>query len=235
MLKISRQPSGDPEIFLSVQGEGNTVGIPTAFLRLAMCNLSCSWCDTKYTWDWENHDQDTNTMEMSGDQVTDAISVFNCHRLVITGGEPLLQQKELAPLTTSLRQLGYAIEVETNGTLPPSGEMKEAISQWNVSPKLANSSNPHDGRLASLAIESFQQMDCAYFKFVLVAQQDVAEVESLVNEYAIRRDRVILMPEGTTASEVSNRSDWVAQLCVEHGFRYSPRLQISLWGNARGR
>jgi len=235
MLKISRQPSGDPEIFLSIQGEGNTVGIPTAFLRLAMCNLSCSWCDTKYTWDWANHDQNANTMEMSSDQVTDAISVFNCYRLVITGGEPLLQQKELAPLATNLRQLGYAIEVETNGTLLPSAEMKEAVSQWNVSPKLANSSNPHNGSLASLAIEAFQTMDCAYFKFVLVAQQDVNEVESLVSKYMIRRDRVILMPEGATASELSSRADWVADLSVQHGFRYSPRLQISLWGNTRGR
>ena len=78
-------------------------------------------------------------------------------------------------------------------------------------------------------------MECAYFKFVLVTQQDVDEVERLVSKYMIRRDRVILMPEGTTASELSNRADWVAALSIQHGFRYSPRLQISLWGNTRGR
>ena len=235
MLKVSRQPSGDPEIFLSLQGEGNTLGMPTAFVRLAMCNLSCSWCDTKYTWDWQTHDQDANTMEMSVRQVTDAISVFNSQRLVITGGEPLLQQKELASLGANLSQIGYSIEVETNGTLTPSADMMATVNQWNVSPKLENSSNPHDGRVASLAIEAFQKMECAYFKFVLVTQQDVDEVERLVSKYMIRRDRVILMPEGTTASELSNRADWVAALSIQHGFRYSPRLQISLWGNTRGR
>ena len=235
MLKVSRQPSGDPEIFHSLQGEGNTVGIPTTFLRLAMCNLSCSWCDTKYTWDWENHDQGLNTMEMSRQQVADAISSLDCCRLVITGGEPLLQQKELAPLATTLRRQGYSIEVETNGTLAPSDELTAAVSQWNVSPKLTNSTNPHDGRLASVAIEAFQKMDSAYFKFVLVAEHDVKEVENLVSKYMLPRDRVILMPEGSTTSELESRAGWVAALSVEHGFRYSPRLHISLWGNTRAR
>ena len=56
LLKVSRQPSGEPEIFHSIQGEGVSAGTPTVFLRLATCNLACTWCDTRYTWDWRRFD-----------------------------------------------------------------------------------------------------------------------------------------------------------------------------------
>ena len=55
MLKVSRKPDGSPEIFYSIQGEGANVGKPAVFLRMGLCNLKCSWCDTKYTWDWEEY------------------------------------------------------------------------------------------------------------------------------------------------------------------------------------
>ncbi len=56
MLKVSVQPDGNPEIFYSIQGEGVNIGVPTVFLRLALCNLKCDWCDTKYTWDWDHYE-----------------------------------------------------------------------------------------------------------------------------------------------------------------------------------
>ena len=64
-LKLSRQPSGEPEIFHSLQGEGHSIGTPTVFLRLALCNLTCVWCDTKYTWDWANFDTKAEILSMS--------------------------------------------------------------------------------------------------------------------------------------------------------------------------
>ncbi len=95
MLKVSRQPSGEPEIFYSLQGEGVTAGTPTVFLRLANCNLSCSWCDTKYTWDWQSYDPQREVMELSDDEAHERILAFECPHLVITGGEPLMQQRAL--------------------------------------------------------------------------------------------------------------------------------------------
>ena len=146
MLKVSRMPSGEPEIFRSLQGEGVTAGTPSVFLRLATCNLACTWCDTKYTWDWQSHAYGAEVMALSGEEVNKRVLAFDLLHLVITGGEPMLQQKELAPLAVSLRQRGFFCEVETNGTLVPDAEMVEAISQWNVSPKTASSGNPNGRR-----------------------------------------------------------------------------------------
>ena len=111
MLKVSRQPSGEPEIFHSIQGEGVSAGTPTVFLRLATCNLACTWCDTRYTWDWRNFDYADGVVEMDLDEVERRVRAFDRPRLVITGGEPLLQQAVLAPLVASLAGQGFYCEV----------------------------------------------------------------------------------------------------------------------------
>ena len=98
VLKTSRRPSGEPEIFHSIQGEGVTAGTPSVFLRLSTCNLACTWCDTRYTWDWDNHDYDREVVALDAEDVEQRILGFRCPHLVITGGEPLIQQKALAPL-----------------------------------------------------------------------------------------------------------------------------------------
>ena len=241
MLKVSRQPSGEPEIFHSLQGEGASAGTPSVFLRLATCNLTCTWCDTKYTWNFGafgdpgKYDYDTEVVSLSEEEVQSRILAYGCPHLVITGGEPLIQQSALAPLATSLRERGFYCEVETNGTLTPLPEMIQGMSQWNVSPKLHNSGNRPDRREVPGALEAFRRLDSAYFKFVVVEPADVDEVDSLVERYAIPPERVILMPEGVTASAIDERGKWVAQTCVERGYRFSTRLHILLWGDKRGR
>jgi organic radical activating enzyme len=75
----------------------------------------------------------------------------------------------------------------------------------------------------------------AYFKFVLVDPADTDEVCDIVRRFGLPRDRVILMPEGVTPDGVSTRGKWVADLSERHGFRFSTRLHILLWGDERGR
>ena len=235
MLKVSRQPSGDPEIFHSIQGEGVSAGTPTVFLRLATCNLACTWCDTRYTWDWRNLDYADGVVEMALDEVERRVLEFGRPRLVITGGEPLLQQAVLAPLVSSLAGQGFYCELETNGTIAPSPDMIEGIAQWNVSPKLENSGNMTRAREVPDALSAFGHMDTAYFKFVVVAPPDVDEVAAIVERYGLASERVMLMPEGVTAEAMKKRGRWVAEACVERGFSFSPRLHILLWGDERGR
>ena len=234
-LRVSRQPSGEPEIFLSLQGEGVTMGRPSVFLRLATCNLACSWCDTKYTWDWERYDYEAEVVSLPVSEVEERVLAFGCRQLVVTGGEPLLQQERLGPLASSLKRRGFHCEVETNGTLAPSARMVEAVSQWNVSPKLTNSDNPRKRREVPPAIAAFRNLDNAYFKFVVSEPPDVDEVGDLAARYDIPSDRVILMPEGTTPDALDARSGWLADACVARGHRFGTRLHVLLWGDQRGR
>ena len=211
------------------------MGVPSVFLRLATCNLTCHWCDTKYTWDWRNFDYQTEVMELDLDAVKGRIQAFNCSHVVITGGEPLLQQAELEPLVESLADDGHTFEVETNGTIVPTTAMVRHIGQWNVSPKLRTSGNTSEERQIPQALETFAQLPEAYFKFVMTGESDVDEVCALRDQYKLSPDRVLLMPEGRTRDALEKKSPWLSEACVKHGFRFTTRLHILLWGDERGR
>ena len=85
MLKVSRKPDGHPEIFCSVQGEGVNIGKPAVFLRLGLCNLKCTWCDTKYAWDWTTYNPKEQLVEMPLGDVEQEILRHNRKYLVVTG------------------------------------------------------------------------------------------------------------------------------------------------------
>ena len=211
------------------------MGVPSVFLRLATCNLKCHWCDTKYTWDWQVFDYQTEVVELDADDVQRRVRAFNCSHLVITGGEPLLQQEELEPLVANLTGDGFTFEVETNGTIAPTPGMLRHIGQWNVSPKLRSSGNAPESREIPLALETFAQMPTAFFKFVVTGESDIEEVCSLRDRYDLVPDRVLLMPEGRTPEALAKKSSWLPEVCVKHGFRFTTRLHILLWGDERGR
>ncbi|MBC8281559.1 MAG: 7-carboxy-7-deazaguanine synthase QueE [Chloroflexi bacterium] len=235
MLKVSRRSGGEPEIFHSVQGEGVSLGVPSVFLRLATCNLACRWCDTKYTWDWQNFDYETEVSELDPESIQQKIRAFDCSHVVITGGEPMLQQAELEPLVESLAEEGYTFEVETNGTIVPAPGMLRHIKQWNVSPKLPTSGNLLEEAQIPLALQTFAALPEAYFKFVVAVESDVDEVCALRDKYGLTPERVLLMPEGRTPDALARKSAWLPELCLKHGFRFTTRLHIILWGDERGR
>ena len=143
-MLLSRLPDGRPEIFTSIQGEGITCGLASIFVRLSLCNLACSFCDTKYTWDWDRYDRDIETIELAAEDVARDV-LARARRgpknVVITGGEPLLQQRDLVDVVQRLHGEGLGIEVETNGTITPADALAACVDQWNVSPKLASSGN----------------------------------------------------------------------------------------------
>lgn len=238
MLKLSRMPSGEPEIFASIQGEGASAGTPSVFVRLSLCNLACSWCDTAYTWDWKRYDPKVEIVEA---QVCDVVARVESlaggaiRNAVLTGGEPLQQQGQLGALATALKSRGFRLEVETNGTFVPDETLARAIDQWNVSPKLANSGNSCEKRERPEAMEWFAERPNAYFKLVMTDSNNLAEADELLGRYAVPPERVLLMAEGRAPSVQLDRSRWLVGACQERGYRYTPRLHVLLWGDERGR
>jgi len=235
ILKMSRRSTGNPEIFRSVQGEGQSIGVPSVFCRLSLCNLSCSWCDTKYTWDWDNYDPKTEIIELSPQDVCNRIATLETTNVVITGGEPLMQQKGLAELTTLLKSKGHTIEVETNGTYIPSSIIANNIDRWNVSPKLVNSGLSKKLRLVEKSLIWFAEESTAVFKFVINCPSDVEEVKELATTFGLPSERVILMPQGTSKSEIESKTSWIVEHCMDAGYRFSSRLHVLIWGDERGK
>lgn len=223
------------EIFLSVQGEGVNAGAPSVFLRTYRCNLSCTWCDTKYTWlGQEKALPGVEYTPLYTTAVLEKIADLGCKHLVLTGGEPMLHQQAVAPLLSRLKREGYYIEVETNGTIAPTPEVVASVDCFNVSPKISNSLVNVAARIKRDALRAQVESGKAWFKFVICNKADVGEVEEMVATYGLPRDRVILMPEGIDALTILERSRWVVEICKAKGFRFTPRIHILLYGNKKG-
>lgn len=235
VLQLSRLPNGEPEVFVSIQGEGASIGVPSVFVRLALCNLQCQWCDTRYTWDWTKFDPRETIVRVEAHDLVRRIAQTGITNVVITGGEPLLQQGQLAAIATELKSMQHRIEVETNGTLEPCAQLTELVDQWNVSPKLANSANAQHKREIATALGWYAACPRAYLKFVVRDSDDIYEVENLVARYSVPVHKVILMPEGNDAQTVARRASWLAEQCCKCGYRFSTRLHVLLWGDERGR
>lgn len=218
-----------------MQGEGIHAGVPSVFLRTYRCNLTCTWCDSKYTWlDQDKSKPGVEYTAMSPRALLDRITSYGCKHLVLTGGEPLLHQRVLAPTLAGLKRDGYFIEVETNGTVAPSAELSKAVDCFNVSPKISNSLIDESLRIRPDSIRAFVHSGKAWFKFVVCDAKDIAEIEAVLSRFGIPRDRVILMPEGIDETTLLARSRWLVEICKEKGFRFSMRLHILLYGNRRG-
>jgi 7-carboxy-7-deazaguanine synthase len=242
------------EQFLSIQGEGITVGVPAYFLRLRSCNLLCGgkgtekdkqlhdgakWrCDTIEVW--------LKGTEKSFDEIVKDFGGFmfldnlnrRTHHLVITGGEPLLHEEAFTAFAAHV----YAkitgspfVEVETNGTISPDKISTSFVSQWNVSPKLSNSGMPSEKRVNELAIENFLSTGKSIFKFVVANHADLMEViKYWVKPYGIPKEKVLLMPAGDSRETLESVSQLVANFCANEGYRFSPRLHINIWNQKTG-
>jgi 7-carboxy-7-deazaguanine synthase len=219
------------EIFYSVQGEGSLMGVPSVFVRTSGCNLRCSWCDTPYTsWNPEG-------AELSEGAILEAAGQYTAARhVVITGGEPMIAPG-VVELSRRFREQGMHITFETAGTVFAPVE----CDLMSISPKLSNSTpegvfrNQHE-RLR-LQPEVLKRLTSEYdyqLKFVIAREVDLAEAQEVIAQVGAPAGKVMLMPEGTSVGVLDERGPWVAELCKQHGYRFSPRLHVYLYGNKRG-
>lgn len=233
-MTTSAKPLLVSEIFgPTLQGEGPSAGRRCGFLRLGACNLDCAWCDTPYTWDWARFRPRDELRRITAEEAVARIDSMGVDMVVVTGGEPLLQQDRLVPFLRAARDRDWHVEVETNGTVAPLAEVVELVGRFNVSPKLANSGVPLERRIIDHALRSLNGCGRAIFKFVAEGEDDFPELDALVTRLGLRP--VYVMPQATDAAGVLAGLAALADVAVARGYVLSPRLHILLWGDARGR
>lgn len=217
------------------QGEGPSTGRRAFFLRLAGCNLTCSWCDTKYTWDWTNYNPRSEVRMMSIEQVFEELLGLGYNYtdlLVITGGEPMLQQERVLQLLKTIRS--GPVEIETNGTIVPNEEMLHRRVAFNVSPKLAHANTkPTEHK----ALKVFAEYSRARFKFVVQRPEDLLSVQTILDTLprTIPNYRIWIMPEGVTTAQLEERMSWLPEEVLRRGWCLTNRLHVMLWQGVRSR
>jgi 7-carboxy-7-deazaguanine synthase len=234
------------ELFYSIQGEGKLAGMPSVFVRTSGCNLRCWFCDSYHT-SWEP----THAWMSLDDIVDDVNSYDEAEHVVITGGEPMIHD-EVETLIERLAETGYHVTIETNGTV----FRNVPIDLASISPKLASSTptaerdpkgegewaDRHEER--RIDIDAMAQLVDAYdsqLKFVVTGDDDMPEINDLVAEIRttaespIPNSDVLLMPEGMTSDRLAETRERTAQLAMNHGYQYTPRLHVNLWEDAPGK
>jgi 7-carboxy-7-deazaguanine synthase len=206
------------EIFFSIQGEGDRSGWPCIFIRLAFCNLRCSWCDSEYTF--------YESKEMSLDQVMDAISGFPCKLVELTGGEPLLQEGA-NPLMHRLCEEGYEVMLETSGSLDISG----------VDPRVRRIMDlkcPGSGMMSRNRMENLKEINSGdELKFVIKDRLDYEWAKDLVLREKLNETCPVLFSPVWNEVEFAELAEWI----LDDGLLVRLQLQIHkfIWDpQARG-
>lgn len=167
------------EIYKSIQGESSYAGVPCIFVRLTGCNLRCDWCDSEYTF--------TGGKKMTIEDVESQVEQLSPHGLVeVTGGEPMLQEKEVVPLMERLLNAGYNVLLETSGERPLQNVPKEII-------KIVDVKCPHSGEPDTFRMENLD---------ALTSRDEVKFVISDRTDYEFARDFTAEHQLGSRVSSV---------------------------------
>lgn len=215
------------------QGEGPSSGHPAVFIRLSRCNLTCARCDTKETWDWAQYDPRAVSTKRSVRDLVAWAALSPVELVVITGGEPLLQQARLVPLVRGLLDAGKRIEVETNGTIAPARQLLVDRVRFNVSPKLASFGTDERKSIVPAALEAFVASQRAVFKFVASSPADLDRIAELADTHQLAP--VWVMPEGTSAETITATTQLLADEVAARHWYLTTRLHIVAFADARGR
>ncbi|WP_410675469.1 7-carboxy-7-deazaguanine synthase QueE [Amycolatopsis sp. cmx-4-68] len=211
------------EKFESFQGEGPWTGQRCAFVRFSRCNLKCGFCDTPESWDWSRYNPSEASEKAPVSELVSWVRERAADMMVITGGEPMLQQPAVAALARGAE--GVRVQVETNGTVAPMRDLASRVDLWVVSPKLANSGMSYSARVKPDALAALAATGRAVFKFVVTdVSRDLDEIAQLVEEYEL--GPVWVMPEGTTRERVLDGMEALYAPATERGWNVSTRLHI---------
>ena len=219
----------------TIQGEGPHAGRVVQFLRLGGCNLSCTWCDTPYTWDSTRFNlADELTPTTARQIVADLIPGVV---LVISGGEPLMHQRNdaWAYVLHGAVSRGCEVHVETNGTLAPTEQTNGLVTHYSVSPKMGHAGD-HKGRDARMHDDWLPLLESgqACLKYVVQDPADVRVVAEDTADLGVPRHAVWVMPLGTSTEELQGRWPGVARAAADMHINASHRTHVLAWGDTKG-
>ncbi len=206
------------EIFRSLQGEGDTVGYPTVFVRLTGCPLRCGYCDTAYAFsggEW-----------WTLDEILARVHALDAHHVCVTGGEPLAQRNCL-PLLARLCDAGHEVSLETSGALPVA----------DVDPRVrrvVDVKTPASGEAGRNLLQQLGELNSRdQIKFVICDRADYEWSRALLRQRALGGSAPVLFSPSHEQLPARQLADWILE------DRLPVRLQLQLhkilWGDERGR
>ncbi|MDF3021205.1 MAG: queE [Steroidobacteraceae bacterium] len=206
------------EIFFSLQGEADSVGFPTVFVRLTGCPLRCQFCDTAYAFqggEW-----------MDVDSVLAKVAEWAPRHVCVTGGEPLAQ-KNCLPLLAALCDAGYRVSLETSGAMPI-GEVDARVIRV-VDVKTPGSREDQRNRYQDLALLRADEQ----IKFVICDRQDYDWARARLDELQLARSCTVLFSPSAEQLPARDLADWI--LADRLPVRFQLQLHKVLWGNTPGK
>ena len=206
------------EIFYSLQGESNTVGLPTVFIRLTGCPLRCGYCDTEYAF--------TGGERKTIDEVILEAGKYNTRFITVTGGEPLAQPACLE-LMKALLDRGYKVSLETSGALDVS-EVDPRVT------KVMDIKTPSSGEVDRNRFDNIFSLNAHdQVKFVIGDEDDYQWSKKILDDYALAERCEILFSPVSGQQEATELAEKILrdQLPV----RFQVQLHKLLWQDARGK
>lgn len=206
------------EIFHSLQGESNTTGLPTVFIRLTGCPLRCQYCDTAYAF--------SGGVIYDLDQILKEVALYSASYVTVTGGEPLAQSSCLQ-LLSALCDEGYIVSLETSGAMDVEQVDSRVI-------KVMDLKTPGSGELSKNLETNLEHLSLHdQVKFIICDRNDYEWSRAKVQEYNLH-DKVadVLFSPSNDQLPAKDLAEWILADCLK--VRFQIQLHKYLWGNKPG-
>ena len=205
------------EIFLSIQGEGVDIGLPTIFIRTSKCNLQCNWCDTKYSWE--------PGVERTEESILEEVLSYGVNRVCISGGEPMLQAEEVTKLVSMLEAKEVEVLIETNGSIDLDDITRGDLTRFCMDLKCPSSGMQDRNLFTNLT--KLRSNDV--LKFVIAHQEDYIFARKML-ERNTPNCMVVFQPVG--GLDLRDLAERVLEDRLD--VRVLLQLHRYIWGDQRG-